>query len=156
MKMLMWSLWGWPQIQNQSFQTYWTELPQILVQGEKSMVTSGKIMLRNYSLLIMWLLHQKQRLSCHFLSLNQDQQIVLLLLTLVSKADSKNISPQIVPNSFSELCSPLITFTSSLQHPVETAVMQELWIKVLMYQSDFPLLKQIAQIPKGLNSVMEL
>ena len=79
-----------------------------------------------------------------------------IIIEPLSKADSKNISPQIVPNSFSELCSPLITFTSSLQHPVETAVMQELWIKVLMYQSDFPLLKQIAQVPKGLHSVMEL
>ena len=39
-----------------------------------------------------------------------------------SKADSKNSSRQIAPNNFSELCSPLITFTSSLQHPVETAV----------------------------------
>jgi len=45
-----------------------------------------------------------------------------IIIEPLSKADSKNISPQIVPNSFSELCSPLITFTSSLQHPVETAV----------------------------------
>ncbi|XDA91136.1 hypothetical protein R6Z07M_019780 [Ovis aries] len=40
-----------------------------------------------------------------------------------SQADYKNLSPQIVPDGFSkELCSSLITFTSSLQHPVETAV----------------------------------
>ena len=40
-----------------------------------------------------------------------------------SQADLKNISPQIVPNCFSkELCSSLITFTSSCQHPVERAV----------------------------------
>ena len=45
-----------------------------------------------------------------------------IIIEPLSKADYKNISPQIVPNSFSELCSPLITFTSSLQHPVETAV----------------------------------
>ena len=53
------------------------------------------------------------------LSLNQDSPIIIEPL---SKADYKNISPQLVPNSFSELCSPLIAFTSSLQHPVETAV----------------------------------
>ncbi|XP_040091549.1 zinc finger protein 280B-like, partial [Oryx dammah] len=41
----------------------------------------------------------------------------------LSQADDKNISPQIAPNSFSkELCSSLITFTSSLQHPAATAV----------------------------------
>ena len=45
-----------------------------------------------------------------------------IIIEPLSKADYKNISPQIVPNSFSDLCSPLITFTSSLQHPVETAV----------------------------------
>ena len=45
-----------------------------------------------------------------------------IIIEPLSQADYKNISPQIVPNSFSELCSPLITFTSSLQHPVETAV----------------------------------
>ncbi|KAJ1057334.1 hypothetical protein K5549_022098, partial [Capra hircus] len=45
-----------------------------------------------------------------------------VIIEPLSEADYKNISPQIVPNSFSELCSPLITFTSSLQHPVETAV----------------------------------
>ena len=46
-----------------------------------------------------------------------------VIIEPLSQADYKNISPQIVPNSFSkELCSSLITFTSSLQHPVETAV----------------------------------
>ncbi|XP_055261371.1 LOW QUALITY PROTEIN: zinc finger protein 280B-like [Moschus berezovskii] len=45
-----------------------------------------------------------------------------IIIEPLSKPDYKNISPQIVPNSFSELCSPLITFTSSLQRPVETAV----------------------------------
>ena len=45
-----------------------------------------------------------------------------IIIEPLSKPDYKNISPQIVPNSFSELCSPLITFTSSLQHPVETTV----------------------------------
>ena len=45
-----------------------------------------------------------------------------IIIEPLSKADYKNISPQIVPNSFSELCSPLSTFTSSLQYPVETAV----------------------------------
>ncbi|XP_017900172.1 PREDICTED: zinc finger protein 280B-like, partial [Capra hircus] len=46
-----------------------------------------------------------------------------IIIEPLSQADHKNISPQIVPNSFSkELCSFLITFTSSLQHPVETAV----------------------------------
>ncbi|XP_040107094.1 zinc finger protein 280B [Oryx dammah] len=46
-----------------------------------------------------------------------------IIIEPLSKPDYKNISPQIVPNSFSELRSSLITFTSSLQHPVvETAV----------------------------------
>ena len=43
-----------------------------------------------------------------------------IIIDPLSEADYKNISPQIVPNSFSELCSPLITFTNSFQHPVET------------------------------------
>ncbi|XP_049722766.1 zinc finger protein 280B [Elephas maximus indicus] len=34
-----------------------------------------------------------------------------------SNPDYKNNSPQVKPNSASELCSPLIRFTSSLQHP---------------------------------------
>uniref|UniRef100_A0A452DJU7 C2H2-type domain-containing protein n=1 Tax=Capra hircus TaxID=9925 RepID=A0A452DJU7_CAPHI len=45
-----------------------------------------------------------------------------IIIEPLSQADYKNISPQIVPNSFSELCSSLITFTSSCQHPLETAV----------------------------------
>ena len=52
-------------------------------------------------------------------SISTDSPIIIEPL---SKADYKSISPQIVSNSFSELWSPLITFTSSLQHPVETAV----------------------------------
>ncbi|XP_025713006.1 zinc finger protein 280B [Callorhinus ursinus] len=45
-----------------------------------------------------------------------------IIIEPLSKPDYKNNSPQVVPNSSSELCSPLITFTSSLQHPVETAL----------------------------------
>ncbi|XP_040091862.1 zinc finger protein 280B-like [Oryx dammah] len=49
-----------------------------------------------------------------------------IIIEPLSQADDKNISSQIVPNSFSEeLRSSLITFTSSLQHPVATAVSAE-------------------------------
>ncbi|KAM8918679.1 zinc finger protein 280B isoform 1-T2 [Lycaon pictus] len=40
-----------------------------------------------------------------------------IIIEPLSKPDYKNNSPQVVPDSSSELCSPLITFTSSLQHP---------------------------------------
>lgn len=43
-----------------------------------------------------------------------------IIIEPLSKPDFKNNS-QIVPNSCSELCSPLITFTNSLQHPVGEA-----------------------------------
>lgn len=80
-----------------------------------------------------------------------------VIIEPLSQADYKNISPQIVPNSFSkELCSSLITFTSSLQHPVETAVSAGDMNKSPHVSSDFPFVKQIAEIPKGLSSVMAL
>ncbi|XP_049475047.1 zinc finger protein 280B-like [Panthera uncia] len=40
-----------------------------------------------------------------------------IIIEPLSKSDYKSNSPQVVPNSSSELCSPLITFTNSLQHP---------------------------------------
>ncbi|XP_007131017.2 zinc finger protein 280B isoform X1 [Physeter macrocephalus] len=46
-----------------------------------------------------------------------------IIIEPLSKPDYKNNSPQVVPISSSELCSPpLITFTSSLQHPVGAAL----------------------------------
>ncbi|XP_029777835.1 zinc finger protein 280B [Suricata suricatta] len=39
-----------------------------------------------------------------------------IIIEPLSKPDYKNNSPQVVPNSSSELCSPLITFRNSLQH----------------------------------------
>lgn len=45
-----------------------------------------------------------------------------IIIEPLSKPDYKNYSPQIVPDNSSELCSPLITFTSSLQHPLRTAL----------------------------------
>ncbi|XP_016078053.1 PREDICTED: zinc finger protein 280B [Miniopterus natalensis] len=46
----------------------------------------------------------------------------IIIIEPLSKPDYKSNSPQVVPNSSSELCSPLITFTSSLRHPVGTAL----------------------------------
>lgn len=45
-----------------------------------------------------------------------------IIIEPLSKPDYKNNSPQVVPNSSSELCSPLRTFTSSLEHPVGAAL----------------------------------
>ncbi|XP_045056513.2 zinc finger protein 280B [Desmodus rotundus] len=45
-----------------------------------------------------------------------------IIIEPLSKPDYKSNSPHVVPNSSSELCSPLITFTNSLQHPVGTAL----------------------------------
>ncbi|XP_045645173.1 zinc finger protein 280B [Ursus americanus] len=45
-----------------------------------------------------------------------------IIIEPLCKPDYKNNSPQVVPNSSSELCSPLITFTSSLQHPAGAAL----------------------------------
>nr|XP_014723385.1 zinc finger protein 280B [Equus asinus]XP_014723386.1 zinc finger protein 280B [Equus asinus]XP_014723387.1 zinc finger protein 280B [Equus asinus] len=45
-----------------------------------------------------------------------------VIIEPLSKPNYKNNSPQVVPNSSSELCSPLITFASSLQHQVGAAL----------------------------------
>ncbi|XP_071066003.1 LOW QUALITY PROTEIN: zinc finger protein 280B [Dasypus novemcinctus] len=46
-----------------------------------------------------------------------------IIIEPLSKPDYKNNSPQVVPNNSSEnSCSPLITFTSSLQHPGRAAL----------------------------------
>ncbi|XP_012617044.2 zinc finger protein 280B [Microcebus murinus] len=45
-----------------------------------------------------------------------------IIIEPLSKPNYKNSSPQVVPNSSSELCSPLITCTSSLHHPVREAL----------------------------------
>ncbi|XP_072809229.1 zinc finger protein 280B [Vicugna pacos] len=45
-----------------------------------------------------------------------------VIIEPLSKPDYKNNSPQVVPNSSLELHSPLIACTSSLQHPVGTAL----------------------------------
>ncbi|XP_019574974.2 zinc finger protein 280B [Rhinolophus sinicus] len=45
-----------------------------------------------------------------------------IIIEPLSKPDYKSNSPQVVPNSSSELCPPLITFTSSLQHSVGAAL----------------------------------
>ncbi|XP_039318417.2 zinc finger protein 280B [Saimiri boliviensis] len=45
-----------------------------------------------------------------------------IIIEPLSKPDYKNSSPQVVPNSSSELPSPLITFTGSLHHPVSAAL----------------------------------
>ncbi|KAF5929098.1 hypothetical protein HPG69_019118, partial [Diceros bicornis minor] len=45
-----------------------------------------------------------------------------IIIEPLSKPNYKNNSPQVVPHSSSELCSALNTFTSSLQHPVGTAL----------------------------------
>ncbi|KAF6083592.1 zinc finger protein 280B [Phyllostomus discolor] len=46
----------------------------------------------------------------------------VIIIEPLSKPDCKSNSPHVVPNSSSELCSPLITFTSSLQQPVGAAL----------------------------------
>ncbi|XP_012515843.1 PREDICTED: LOW QUALITY PROTEIN: zinc finger protein 280B [Propithecus coquereli] len=48
-----------------------------------------------------------------------------IIIEPLSKSDCKNSSPQVVPNSSSELCPPLITCTSSLHHPVREALSAE-------------------------------
>lgn len=45
-----------------------------------------------------------------------------IIIEPLSEPDYRSNLPQVVPNSSSELCSPLITFTSSLQHPVGSAL----------------------------------
>ncbi|XP_077016246.1 zinc finger protein 280B-like [Tamandua tetradactyla] len=45
-----------------------------------------------------------------------------IIIEPLSEADYKSNSPQVVPKSSSELCSPLITFSSSLQHPGRAAL----------------------------------
>ncbi|XP_062943558.1 zinc finger protein 280B [Cynocephalus volans] len=45
-----------------------------------------------------------------------------IIIEPLSKPDYKSNSPQVVPNSSSELCSPLVTFKSSLHHPVRAAL----------------------------------
>ncbi|XP_054448690.1 zinc finger protein 280B-like [Pteronotus mesoamericanus] len=46
----------------------------------------------------------------------------IIIIEPLSKPDYKSNSSHVVPNSSSELCTPLITFTSSLQPPVGAAL----------------------------------
>ncbi|XP_066221632.1 zinc finger protein 280B [Saccopteryx leptura] len=46
----------------------------------------------------------------------------IIIIEPLPKPDYKSNSPQVVPDSSSELCSPLLTLTSSLQHPVGSAL----------------------------------
>lgn len=45
-----------------------------------------------------------------------------VIIEPLSKADYKNNSPRVVPDSCAESCSPVVTFTSSLQHPEGVAL----------------------------------
>nr|XP_040147997.1 zinc finger protein 280B isoform X3 [Ictidomys tridecemlineatus]XP_040147998.1 zinc finger protein 280B isoform X3 [Ictidomys tridecemlineatus] len=45
-----------------------------------------------------------------------------IIIEPLSKPDDKSNSPKVVPSSSSESCSPVVTLTSSLHHPVKAAL----------------------------------